>query len=140
MASSAKAKAERFLSETCGSDLGTGDYSPAAMKPNSSGAVSLAFTSPKGPPNSLRKRASIEQDSDLSARLSAARLRLNNADVARRRSTIGGLRSASSTVASRIRKVEDLEQFRQQEVCACTATDSRLPRVISNGQVNQRIF
>lgn len=107
MALFAKSKVERFQDETCGSNLGPGDYSPTAPKPNAAGAVSMGFTAPKGLPDILREQV-IEEETKLSASSNGSSHRLRRSSVAAkgRRPSMRGPRSAASAAAARLGKVE----------------------------------
>lgn len=99
------AKSERFPAESCTTDLGPGDYNPPTPKPNSAGAVSLGFTGPKGLPNSIREQA--VEDTNLSPRISAARLRrASAATTVTRRPSLGGPRSIVNATVARVGKLE----------------------------------
>lgn len=104
MALFAKSKVERFQDETYGSNLGPGDYSPTAPKPNAAGAVSMGFTAPKGLPDILREQV-IEEETKFSASSVGAVHRLSVAEKSRRPS-IRGPRSAASAAVARLGKVE----------------------------------
>lgn len=106
------AKSERFPTESCTTDLGPGDYNPPTPKPNSAGAVSLGFTGPKGLPNSIREQA--VEDTNLSPRTSAARLRRTSAaTTVGRRPSLGGSRSIVNAAVARVGKLE-AEQLGKQ--------------------------
>lgn len=108
----AHSKVDRFEEKVTGSSLGPGDYNPCLPKSQGmAGAVSLGFTSTKGPRAKDREEPIPEETEAI---LNAARDRTSVSAVSNKRSTFGcSSRPALVIGTSRLEKVKADQQAKQ---------------------------